>query len=238
VAVEPIHIPPDAKRVARRALCLAAISGRALLEFEEMPREEAEAQRRRILTWAGELALEDELEPLEQKVLEQPLRALPRQAAVDASWRLEGLAVLGWGLGYFELPAYDELVRAQTLLPATGFMDLNRAVDIVAAPALLPVEELRELQQQCFAIHWRLRNFQLDKKSMDFRTFARECWFGPLDISAVRFCDNDLALGEVAIGQAEPQEFQKALSSAKERHLAINWLVDGGELYSETDTST
>jgi hypothetical protein len=34
------------------------------------------------------------------------------------------------------------------------------------------------------------------------------------------------------------QNFQKALSIANERHLAINWLVDGGEIYSETDTST
>jgi hypothetical protein len=31
---------------------------------------------------------------------------------------------------------------------------------------------------------------------------------------------------------------QKALSSACERHLAINWLTGGGDVYSETDTST
>ncbi len=52
------------------------------------------------------------------------------------------------------------------------------------------------------------------------------------------FVDDDLALGEVAISQAPEPEFQKALSTANERHLASNWLVDGGQVYSETGTST
>jgi hypothetical protein len=206
--------------------------------MEPMPREQAEAHRKRLLGWVGELALEQELELKELELVNQPVGGLEQQAMIDASWCLEGLGVLAWALEVFELPPYDELVDAGVLLPATGYLDLNQATALLGSRVLRPVEELRELQEQCFAIHWRLRNFQLDKKSMDFRTFARECWFGPLDISGAHFCDNDLALGEVAIGQAEPQEFQKALSSAKERHLAINWLVDGGEVYSETDTST
>ena len=73
---------------------------------------------------------------------------------------------------------------------------------------------------------------------MNFHTFARECWFGPLDISTARFCNDDLAIGETPIGNAPEEEFRKALSTANERHLAINWLVDGGEIYSETDAST
>jgi hypothetical protein len=40
------------------------------------------------------------------------------------------------------------------------------------------------------------------------------------------------------IGKAPEEGVQKALSTASERHLAINWLADGGEVYSETDTST
>ncbi len=99
-------------------------------------------------------------------------------------------------------------------------------------------EELRKQQEVCFALHWRLRNFGLNRKAMDFRTFAQTSWFGPLDVSSARACENDLALGDVAISQAPEPEFQKALSTANERHRAINWLVDGGEVYSQTDTST
>jgi len=58
------------------------------------------------------------------------------------------------------------------------------------------------------------------------------------DISTARFCNDDLAIGDTPIGNAPEEEFRKALSTANERHLAINWLVDGGEIYSETDAST
>ena len=73
---------------------------------------------------------------------------------------------------------------------------------------------------------------------MDFRAFAGNCWFGPLDISSARFCDEDLAIGDEPIARASEEEFRKALSTANERHLASNWPADGGEVYSETDTST
>ena len=73
---------------------------------------------------------------------------------------------------------------------------------------------------------------------MDFRTFAAECWFGPLDVSSARFAAKDLAIGETPIAEAPNDAFQTASSTANERHLAINWLVQGGEIYSETDTST
>lgn len=232
------RVPPDARRVARRTLCLAAIAGRGLLEAEEMPPEQAESNRKRLLNWVGELALEDELEPQELKCLQQPVGTLAQQATVDASWRLEGLGVLTWALGKFDIPAYDQLVDAGVLLPVVGFLDLNQATALLASPSLRSPEELRELKSQCFALHWRLRNFQLDKQAMDFRAFSRESWFGPLNVSRVRFCENDLALGERPVSKASAEEFQKALSTANERHHAINWLVAGGASYSETDTST
>jgi hypothetical protein len=40
------------------------------------------------------------------------------------------------------------------------------------------------------------------------------------------------------ISEAPPDVFGRAQSAAMERHLAINWLAHGGEIYSETDTST
>jgi uncharacterized protein DUF4272 len=230
--------PLEAKRVARRALCLAAIGGRGLLDADEMPREKAEAHQKAILTWASELALEEELEPNELKLIQQSVGTLERQPAIDAVWRFEGLGVLAWALGRFELPAYDQLVDPTALLTAVGFLDLNKSTALLASPALRRLEELRRLQQKCFAVHWRLQEFLLKKKKMNFRTFARDCWFGPLDVSLVRFHDHDLAIGKLAISNAPPEEVNKTFSAIRERHLASNWLVDGGKVYSETDTST
>jgi len=129
-------------------------------------------------------------------------------------------------------------VDAGVLPPSVGFLDLNKVFALLASPVLRSSENLRKLQDQCFALHWRLRNFHLDKNPMNFHAFARECWFGPLDISSARLSDEDLAIGDMPIGKVPEQEFQKALSAANERHLAINWLANGGDVYLETDTST
>ena len=236
--IDEESIPPEATRVAKRALCLAAVSGRGFLEMEKMPPAQAETTRSRLVTWAGELALETEFEPAELNLLKQPAGSLSMQAMVNAGWRLEGLGVLAWALGKFELPPYDQLIDAAALFPIIGFLNLNQACNFLGAPKLRSADELRKLQQQCFALHWRLRDFHLRKRSLDFETFARESWFGPLDVSVVRFCENDLAIGELPILQASDGAVRTALSTANERHLAINWLVEGGDIYSKTHTST
>jgi hypothetical protein len=73
---------------------------------------------------------------------------------------------------------------------------------------------------------------------MDFAKFGREAWFGPFDVSSFRLSKGDLALGEYPISEAPPDLFGRAQSAAMERHLASNWLRYGGQVYSETDTST
>jgi hypothetical protein len=73
---------------------------------------------------------------------------------------------------------------------------------------------------------------------MDFRDFGQTAWFGPFDLSSLRLIANDLAIGDYEISKAPPDVFQGALSSAQERHLAINWLCGYSPIYSETDTST
>jgi hypothetical protein len=118
-----------------------------------------------------------------------------------------------------------------------SFLEVPRAKGLLAEPSLRPAEELAELRHQVFALHWRLRNYRLKPEAMDFREFAENCWFGPLDIRPFRLVDGDLALGEFAVADAPEDLFSLASSVAQERHQAVNWLCWGG-VYSETDTST
>src|SRR5207253_2694376 len=106
------------------------------------------------------------------------------------------------------------------------------------SPSLRSPDELDACRKQMLGLHWRLRNYTLRPQAMDFRAFARSCWFGELDLTPFRLIDNDLALGEHAINDAPEDAFRSAKSAAIERHLAINWLTGGGDVYSETDTST
>lgn len=229
--------PPTAERVARRALALAAVAARALVEQSDPSEAGVEQYWKDILSWVEAIGIREELEPDEWKVLQRPVGRLDQRAAIDSTWRLEGLGVLAWALKQFDLPPYDELVSPQTLLRSVGFLDEQAAAGLLADPELRSREELDELGKQLLGLHWRLRDYTLRPQAMDFRVFAKDCWFGPMDISPFRLIDGDLALGEHAIHGAPEELFGRTMSAARERHQAINWL-HWGDVYSETDTST
>ena len=235
---EPEFPPPAPERIARRALCFTAVTAKALLEPQNLSPAEAEHRCKRLLNWVGELGLEKELEPNETALLHRPVGTLDEQDFVNAAWNLEGLAVLAWALRRFDLPPYDELVDPDALLKSMGFLDLNRSMEILHTDAIRPRSELRTLQNQIFALHWRVRDYRLRPNPLDFAKFAREAWFGPLDISLARLEDGDLAIQDDTISHATDEAFATVSSTLSERHKAINWLVNGGDIYSETDTST
>lgn len=230
--------PPTADRIACRVVALTAVAARALLEQENASDAMVEARRKQLLEWVEVLGIANELEPDEWKVLQRPVGSLDRQATVNATWRLEGLAVLAWALGRFEVPAYDQLVEPGALLSSVGFLDEDAARALLTEAKLRPTEELQRYGTEILALHWRLRNFTLRPDPMDFPEFGRNAWFGPFDLSSFRLIANDLAIGGYEISKAPSDVFQATISSAMERHLAINWLRGYSRIYSETDTST
>lgn len=229
--------PPTAERVARRALALAAVTARALLEQDDPSEPWVAEFHRDTLAWVEAVGIGGELEPDEWKVIQRPPGTLDQRAQIDSTWRLEGLVVLAWALGQFEMPEYDQLVRPQEVVGSLGFLDAAASRQLLAAPSLRPPDELEALRKHLLGLHWRLRDYTLRPRAMDFRAFARDCWFGPMDITPFRLIDDDLALRGHAIHAAPEDVFQSTLSATMERHKAINWLTGGG-IYSETDTST
>jgi hypothetical protein len=230
--------PPTAKRVARRACAMAAVAGRALLEQDRPDNAEARETHREIQEWVDAIGVREELEPAEAEFLAQPLGAPSRQEAVDFTWRLEGLAVIAWALGRFGLPAHDQLVTPSDLLRSLGILSAKKAQEVLASASLRPQDELAAQRERLFAVHWRLTEWRLRAKPIDFAEFARTAWFGPLDLSYVRLLENDLAIGDVPLSRAPAERIDGATSAAMERHLAVNWLNGGSEVYSETDVST
>lgn len=226
-------MPPTADRVARRALCLSAVIARGFLESDAP--SDAEQHRAGLLSWLEEHDLLDELEPEERALLEAPMGSLALQAVVDATWRSEGLAVLGWALGLADLPAHDEMVDVAALTSDLGFLDDASVLD---APSLRPLAQREWMSGRLLGLHWRLRDFSLRPQPMDFRAFAAQCWFGSFDLEGVALAGDDLAIAGEPIAQADEDARGVAHSIAMERHQAINWLMGRGSIYSAVDTST
>ena len=83
------------------------------------------------------------------------------------------------------MPPHDELVDVPALLRAIGVPDPDRSRALVDAAELRPPDELQKLRERLFAIHWRLTDWRLRPRSLDFAEFARTAWFGPLDLDDV-----------------------------------------------------
>lgn len=230
--------PPTPQRVARRALALTSVSARATLEMDASQLDSPEELRGHLLEWVEALEIRDELEPEEWKVLQRPVGGLEQQDHINAMWRVEGLAVLAWALGRHDLPPDDALVVPSEIYPAMGFLDPTMGRSVLETAELRSSEELQEMQIHLLMLHWRIRNYSIQPEPFDFVAFSKACWFGEFDISTFRIIDNDLAIGEAAIHDADSEHRSIVQSLAHERHLAINWLLGYSEKYSDTDTST
>ncbi|MFP2926103.1 DUF4272 domain-containing protein [Pyxidicoccus sp. 3LG] len=228
--------PPEALRVAQRALILGAVAARAFLEDD--PDDDREERRQWLLERVEGLGLGPELEGPERRMLEAPVGGLSQRQVIEGSWRSEGLAVLSWALGVSELPAHDESVNAVELV----FQRLRLIGDgkppVLSSPRLRSLEELKRMERKLFVLHWRLRDFSLQPRALDFAEFARTAWFGPFDLTGIALAKDDLAIEGVPISRADREQVSRSQSIAMERHLAINWLLGRARLYSRVDTST
>jgi hypothetical protein len=231
---ETAPVPPSAEQVARRALVLVTVSLRGILEGDP-DRGPAAAFWERAAAWWRGLRLDGELEPEEAELLRAPFGRVPPQARVNASWRAEALAVLAWALGRATLPPHDEQSNPAAI---SGELGLLSEETVLAAPRLRPAGELEAYRQVALTVHWRVREFSLNPRSIDFAAVCEKAWFGPLSLEGVALVDGDLAIGGVPIARAAPADLHHTMSIAQERHQAINWLVDASQPLSETDTGT
>ncbi len=229
--------PPTAQRVAARALALSCVSCRGCIE-QDAEKPEAETFRKKVVAWSHDIGIRSELEEWELRFIETQLgKCADSQLVTDATWIGEALVVLAWAMGIHDLPPYDQSPLPAHVANSIGFMK-PKAETALADPRIRAHSELQHFGDFIFSLHWRLRQFNLDHKPMDFRETAKTAWFGPLVIDGMEFVDDDLAVRGVSLSSAEPNLVRACLSMAVERHRAANWLLGYSEVYSETGSDT
>jgi len=229
---------PSAERVARRALGMTALTVRAIIE-QDAARSIREATKihKRLMDWI-EGAKIDDIEPDEWKVIQRTPGRLDTRMQTDSTWRLEGLVVLAWALGKYEIPPHDELVAFNAMWEALGVFDVDAAKKLIQDARLKQRPKISALRNRLFSLHWRLRNFGTNKEVLDFKEFAQTAWFGPLDLKGLPFMQGDLAIQGKRLDRASEDEVSSANSAAQERHQATNWLWEGPDKYSDASVAT
>jgi hypothetical protein len=228
--------PPDHNRVAARALVLAAVSCRGLIE-KDSEKAGAEELRQRVVAWLESVGAATELEPGESVLLSIPLGNLDRKATMDASWRSEGMVVLAWALHFAELPRFHAQCEPSDIANEMVFLD-ERQNTPLRSPRLRASDEIERWADIYLTLHWRLREFSQSPDSMDFVTYVSKCTWGPLRLDGLEIIDRDLGIEGVRIDRLEYDRFRQLLSIAQERHQAFNWLLGFEPIYSQVTTDT
>jgi Domain of unknown function (DUF4272) len=224
-------------RVARRALILAAIACRGSID-SNAGRIEAETLQTRILDWVAFLKLEDELDPHEKKILNTPLGKLESTEVIEATWSVEGLAVLAWALNQFELPRHDEKVDPYRLTDSLHFLSED-AAELIPSRRLRSTAELKAFRETIYAIHCRLRDFARNRQRKDFAAWVDREWIDVLKIDAAHLIvHGDLGIDDREISEAEQHNLQTCEWLTFRRHRAIVWLLGNHPVYSETPVDT
>jgi hypothetical protein len=191
----------------------------------------------RILPWLTKTGATSELEPWEAAALAQPMGRLDKQTRINGAWLSEGLVVLAWALGRHELPSHDTCVDPKEVTNALEFLQPTAAT-LLSRVSLRSEDEIQCGADRAFAVHWRLVEFSVSHKHMNFTSFAKTAWFGPLDTAGVTLVESDLAIDGVPLARASADAVRKASGIALERHRAFNWLHGYGEVYSRVETNT
>jgi len=228
--------PPDAARVAARTIVLSAVTCRGMLEFDD-DKGLAEKRRRAMCGWLEEVGAAHELEDGENLLIRTPIGQLKRQEIIDAVWQAEGMFVLGWSLGRFELLRYDEQRDPFDIASSVGFLS-DRSTTVLEKPSLRRREEIAHWANTYLTIHWRLRQHSIDPAPLDFEGYVSRCTWGPLTLAEVDLIEGDLAVRGKRIDRISEDWSRTAQSIAVERHKAFNWLLGFEPVYSEVSTDT
>jgi hypothetical protein len=228
--------PPNASRVAARALALSAVCCRALIERDAHD-PGAEELRQKVISWLEGIGVAGELESAETLLLSTPVGKLDQETTKNAGWRSEGMVVLAWSLGYAELTTVHSECEPSDIANKMGFLD-ELANTPLRSPRLRDRSEIEAWADTYLTLHWRLRQFSSESKPMDFVKFVSECAWGPLRLDHLDTSNSDLAIGGVRLDKVEHAVFRRSLSITQERHQAFNWLLGFEPVYSQVTTDT
>jgi hypothetical protein len=229
-------LPPEPNRVAARALVLAAVSCRGLIE-KDAHNHEAEEPRLKVVGWLGRVGAAEELETNEAALLTTPLGKLGRKTTTNATWLSEGMVVLAWALFRADLPPIHTECNPIEVANAMGFLE-DRENTALQSPRLRDSTEIESWAETYLTLHWRLRQFSSTPERIDFVKYVSACTWGPLRLERLEILGDDLAISGERIEKVASDGFRQTLSITQERHQAFNWLLGFERVYSQVTTDT
>jgi hypothetical protein len=231
-----VPMPPSPERVAARALVLAGVSCRAMIE-SDAGKQGAEELRQQILPWLKEVGAANKLEPAETELISTPLGELERKREIELSWESEAMATLAWVLHCSELPMPHTQCDAPEVADTLGFL-CGLSETPLFSPKVRNGDEIDRLRDTYLTLHWRLRQFSVDSEQIDLLNYVRNCKWADMRVDELEIVEGDLGIAGISLKKVKYERFREVLSITQVRHQALNWLLGFEQLYSQVTTDT
>jgi hypothetical protein len=217
---------PSAERVHRRALALAYLACRAMIDAD--PRAEGMADS--ILTSVRKAGLHDAFEPCECRLLHAPFGTITDVERVGTSWLVEGVAVLAWALGKVEPPAFATKCASAPVSIALGMFRPGTKKTLSEA-AFRDADEIESLALSYLALNWRIGKHIESPEKLDFAAQIKHPDGLHLLVDGLELRDGDLTIDGLELSQLSEARFCEVFTIIRERFNAFKWLQGYASLY-------
>jgi hypothetical protein len=232
---------PNASEVARRMLCLDMLQHRRQAE-EAFLRSSTDAELgeheqdlESMLAFLRQSGLWEFLSDEEIRAFETPLGEWNDSQFIEATWRMESLAVICWALSMIRnLPAFDEQIEVEIL---EEVLDIEQWSEMVSNAVLRDRKEIEKARDMAALWDWRSQI-----GTPPYEEDAREAEIAEQANAALeRGLVSTLAQDDL-IGFGRPyrdldeDELEEMASIALERHHALNWLCGFSDDWDEVPT--
>ena len=100
------------------------------------------------------------------------------------------MVVLAWALGCVSLPAFYIQCEPSDVANAMGFLGKRNAT-VLQRPRLRDSGEISVAEETYLTLHWRLNQFSIEPRPMDFAAYVSSCNWGPLRLDQLELCEGD-----------------------------------------------
>jgi uncharacterized protein DUF4272 len=222
----------SAESVHRRGLALAYLTCRAMIDADPGAKKMSD----NILIFIDGVGLAQDLLPHELRMLQAPFGSLSARECAGTSWLSEGMAVLAWSVGLFDLPAPNQ--KCHPGPPAINLgMFQPGTKDRLATAVLRNADEIEMKSLTYLALNWRIGHFVTNPaEKMDLASKLKDPASPHLLVDEVELIDGDLAIDGLPLAQVPHERAGEVFFVIRERFNAFKWLQGYAPQYAADTT--
>lgn len=212
----------SAESVHRRALALAYLTCRAMIDTDPSPR--ASKMSDNILLFVNRVGLVDDLLPHEMSMLGAPFGSLTEPDCAQTSWLSEGMVVLAWAIGLTDLPGPRTKCNPGPAAISLGMFQPGTK-DRLAQAVLRNHDEIESKSLTYLTLNWRIGHFiQSPKEKVDLEAKIKDPESPHLLVDEVELVDGDMAIDGLPLNAVPLERAGEVFFTVRERFNAFKWL--------------